>query len=138
MSGFFFFLRFYLFIFREWGREGEREGEKHHVWLPLEQPLLGTRPTTQACALTANQTGNPLVCRPALNPLSHTSQGKTSVSKINTQLFLCLIRFLLLNFQILVVGRWHNVCFNRKGLFSFLKWTVRKDFSMFAWWRIKI
>ena len=26
---FFLFLRFYLFIFRERGREGEREGEKH-------------------------------------------------------------------------------------------------------------
>ena len=25
-----FFIRFYLFIFRERGREGEREGEKHH------------------------------------------------------------------------------------------------------------
>ena len=23
------FKRFYLFIFREWGREGERKGEKH-------------------------------------------------------------------------------------------------------------
>ena len=36
-------------------------------------PLLGTRPATQACALTGNQTRNPLVCRPALNALSHTS-----------------------------------------------------------------
>ena len=35
----------------------------------------GTWPTTQACALTGNQTGDLLVCRPALNPLSHTSQG---------------------------------------------------------------
>ena len=38
-------------------------------------PLLGTWPATQACALTGNQTYNPLVHRPALNPLSHTSQG---------------------------------------------------------------
>ena len=38
-----FFLRFYLFIFRERGREGERKGEKH-VWLPLVHPLLGTLP----------------------------------------------------------------------------------------------
>ena len=36
-------------------------------------PLLGTRPATQACALTGNQTRDPLVCRPALNALSHTS-----------------------------------------------------------------
>ena len=53
--------------------EGEREGEKKfNVWLPLK---LGTWPTTKACTLIGNQTSDPLVCRPALNPLSHTSQG---------------------------------------------------------------
>ena len=30
---------------------------------------------TQACALTRNQTSDPLVHRPVINPLSHTSQG---------------------------------------------------------------
>ena len=45
------------------------------MWLPLTCSLLGTWPATQACALTGNRTGNPLVCRPALNPLSHASQG---------------------------------------------------------------
>ena len=39
------------------------------------RPLLGTWPTTQACALTGNRTSYPLVCSLALNPLSHTSQG---------------------------------------------------------------
>ena len=43
----------YLFIFRERGREGEREGNIN-VWLPLARPLLGTWPATQACALTGN------------------------------------------------------------------------------------
>ena len=43
--------------------------------LPLTPPQLGTWPTTQACALTGNQTSNLLVHRPVLNPLSHTSQG---------------------------------------------------------------
>ena len=38
-------------------------------------PLLGAWPATQACALTGNQTCNPLVCRLVLNPLSHASQG---------------------------------------------------------------
>ena len=39
-------------------------------------PLTGvTWPTTQACVLTGNWTSDPLVCRLALNPLSHTSQG---------------------------------------------------------------
>ena len=45
------------------------------MWLPLSHPLLGTWPTTQMCALTGNQTSDSLVRKPALNPLSHTSQG---------------------------------------------------------------
>ena len=67
----FFFLKI-LFIFRQRGREGEREGNIN-VWLPLTCPLLGTWPATQACALNGNRTCDPLVCRPTLNPLSHTS-----------------------------------------------------------------
>ena len=43
-------------------------------------PLLGTWPTTQACAQTGNRTDEPLVRRPALNPLSHTSQGRILLS----------------------------------------------------------
>ena len=68
------FLRCYLFIFREEkrGREGNI-----NVWLPLGRPLLGTWPVTQACALSGNQTSNPLVCRLPLHPLSYTSQGCT-------------------------------------------------------------
>ena len=66
-----FLKRFYLFILdREEGREKERE---RHI--SVCHPLLGTWPATQACALTGNRTSDPLVCRPALNPLSHTSQG---------------------------------------------------------------
>ena len=68
----YFLKRFYLFIQRR--REGQRE-RNINVWLSFECPLLGTWPTTQACALTGNPTGHPLVHRPALNPLSHTSQG---------------------------------------------------------------
>ena len=45
------------------------------MWLPLVYLALGTWPATQACVLTGNRTDNPLVHRPALNPLSHTSQG---------------------------------------------------------------
>ena len=60
----------YLFLDRGEGRE-----RNINVWLPLEHPLLGTWPATLACALTGNQTGDPLVCGPALNLLSHTSQG---------------------------------------------------------------
>ena len=59
---------------REEGREKER-GKNINVWLPLMYSLLGTWPATPACALTGNQTSDPLVHRPVLNPLSHTSQG---------------------------------------------------------------
>ena len=44
------FLRFYLFL--ETGRETD-------VWLPCVHPHLDIRPTTQACALTGNPTGEP-------------------------------------------------------------------------------
>ena len=46
-----------------------------NVRLPLACPLLGTWPASQACALTGNQTRDPLVSRLGLNPLSHTSLG---------------------------------------------------------------
>ena len=66
-----FFLRFDLFLERGKGEERERN---INVWLPLAHPQLETQPTSQACALTGNWTGNPLVYRVVLNPLSHTSQ----------------------------------------------------------------
>ena len=65
----------YLFLQRRGGKGKERE-RKINVWLPFAHPLLGTWPATQACALTGNRTGNPLVHRPALNPLSYISQGQ--------------------------------------------------------------
>ena len=45
-------------------------------------PLLGTCPATQACAFTGNPTGDLLVHRPALNPLSHPSQGSFLLSNL--------------------------------------------------------
>ena len=66
-------------------------------------PNWGTWTATQACVLTENQTGDPLVCRLVLNSLSHTSQG-------------CPVLFLLLSLdslsvplfiQYLVPGRQH-------------------------------
>ena len=75
---------FYLFLER--GREGERE-RNIHVWLSLECPLLGTWPTTQARALS--QTSDPLVCRPTLNPLRHTSQGCVFIFKCSYKEVVC-------------------------------------------------
>ena len=65
----------FIYLFLE--REKERE-RNINVWLPLTCPLLGTWPTTQACALTGNRTGNTLTHRLALSPLSHTSQSWNS------------------------------------------------------------
>ena len=82
---YFIFNKMYLFLERGEGSDKERE-RNINVWLPLTCPLLGTFPATHACAPTANPTGDPLICRPALNPLSHTSQGKllsfTSVTSL--------------------------------------------------------
>ena len=69
------------------------------VQLSLTWALLGTWPATQACALTRNQTDDPLVCRPMLNPLSHPSQG-------------CL----LFRFHIKVKS--HGICLSLSGLFQ--------------------
>ena len=64
----------YLFLERGQGKEKERK-RNINVWLPLACSLLRTWPATQACALTGNPSGDPLVRRVALNPQSHTSQG---------------------------------------------------------------
>ena len=69
-----FFKGFCLFIFRERGREGEREGEKHQCVVASHTPRNGTWPATQACALTGNRTRDSSGL-PALNPLSYTIQG---------------------------------------------------------------
>ena len=73
----FIYLSIYLFIFRQRRRGGEREGEKRQCVLASHLPILGTWPTTQACALTGNGMGNPLVHRLVLKAMSHTSQGNS-------------------------------------------------------------
>ena len=53
----------FVYLFLEGGEGREKERERNiDVWLPLTWPPLGTWPATQACALTGNQTGKPLVC----------------------------------------------------------------------------
>ena len=60
----------------------EKERERNiSIWLPLTCPLLGTWPATQTCALTGNQTSDPLVRRTVLNPLNHISQGMIAIIK---------------------------------------------------------
>ena len=78
---FFFKKRFYPFIFRERAREWVRGRGTSMCSCLSCAPPLGTWPTTQACALTGNQTGNSLVHRLVLNTLSYTSQGYFSTFK---------------------------------------------------------
>ena len=74
---FLYFLKDFIYLFLDRGERKEKERERNiNVWLPIMHPLLWTWPATQACALTGNQTGGPLVHRQALNPLSHTGLGK--------------------------------------------------------------
>ena len=72
-----------MYLFLEKG-EGREERERNiNVWLPLAWRQLGTWPATQAWALTGNGTGDPVVHRPALSSLSHTSQGSSSCVEYN-------------------------------------------------------
>ena len=74
------FQKIFIYLFLKRGERREKERDRNiNVWLPLTCPLLGTWPTTQACALTGNQTSDPLVHRLTPSPLSHTSQGKTII-----------------------------------------------------------
>ena len=103
---FFFFLRFCSLIFKEGGKDRGREGEKqwcekHRSVASCTLPTRDLSSATRACALTGNQTSNLSVCRPALNPLSHTSQGSSfildvgrfkSMSRLHTKCCLSLDR----------------------------------------------
>ena len=79
--GHFFEEMFYLFIFRERGRKGEGQREKHRCIggtlssCLLHAPNWGSGPATLACAPTVNQTSDLSVCGKTPNPLINTSQG---------------------------------------------------------------
>ena len=76
---FFIFLRFLINLFLEIGEGREKEGEKHQYVVASRMPPTEDLAHNPGMCLTGNQTGNPLVCRPALNPLSHTSQGAVDI-----------------------------------------------------------
>ena len=100
-----FFFLINLFLDRGEGREKERE-RNINVWLPLTCHLLGTWPATQACALTGNGTSHPLVHRPALYAVSHTSQGCRCIFKVyaNSVLYYITYNILLACFKITSLG----------------------------------
>ena len=69
-----FFKRFYLFTFWE-GKGGRKRRDTSVCGCLLHAPYWRPDPQPQACAVSGNQTRNPLVRSPVLNPLGHTSQG---------------------------------------------------------------
>ena len=71
-----FFLRLYFFIFREQEREGEREREKHQCVVASHAPPTGDLACNPGMCPDWDSNHDHLVCSLALNPLSHTSQGK--------------------------------------------------------------
>ena len=68
------FFKDFIYLLLERGKGGRKRNID--VWLPLEYPLLGTWPATQACVLNGNWTNDLLVHRLVSNQLSHTSQGQ--------------------------------------------------------------
>ena len=72
---FFYFCSDFIYLSPD-GEGREKEKERNiTVWLPLVRPPLGSHRQPQACAPTGNRTSDPLVLRPELNPLIHTSWG---------------------------------------------------------------
>ena len=78
----FFILKMWLKIFLKdfiyFFLERRREGEKHQCVVTSCMLLTIDLAHNPGMCPHWNQTGDPLVCRPMLNPLSHTSQSLKS------------------------------------------------------------
>ena len=73
---YYIFKRFYLFIFGKRERERERKGEKHQCVVASRAPPAGDLTCNPGMCPDWELNCDPLVPRPALNPLSYTSQGR--------------------------------------------------------------
>ena len=71
-----FFKRFYLFTFRERGREEEREGRKHQCVVASHVAPTGDLACIPGMCPDWESDWQPFGSQLALNPLSYTSQGK--------------------------------------------------------------
>ena len=65
----------FFFFFTERRREGERQGEKHPSVVVSHPSPTGNLACNLGMCPNWELNCDPLVCRLALNPLSHTSQG---------------------------------------------------------------
>ena len=69
------FFLFYLFIFRERGREGEREGEKDQCVVAFHVPPTGDLACNPGMCPDWELNLRPFGLQPVLSPLSYTSQS---------------------------------------------------------------
>ena len=76
------FKRFYLFIFRERGREGERKGEEYQCVGASRIPPTGDLVCNPGMCPDWELNQLPFGLHPVLNPLSHTSQGQNKILTI--------------------------------------------------------
>ena len=103
-----FFLKILFIYFQRKGKGGRKRGRETSVHGCLSHaPYWVPSPKTQACALTGNRTGNPLIRSLVLSPLSHTSQGCSLILSrfINWSSSLrkgCLISFIYLIIQLFI------------------------------------
>ena len=67
----------FLFVFRERGREGEREGEKHQCVVVSRMPPTGDLARNPGMCPDWESNQQPFGLQPMLNPLNYTSQGPT-------------------------------------------------------------
>ena len=72
-----FFKRFYLFIFRERGKEGEIEGQKYQCVVASPVPLTGDLARKPGMCPDWESNRRPFGSQPMLSPLSYTSQSET-------------------------------------------------------------
>ena len=88
-----FFLRFDLFIFRDRGREGEREGKKYQCMVASHTPSTGDLAHNSDMCPDWEWNWRPFGSQPVLNPLSYTSQGLILFLNVNFFYLPCSICF---------------------------------------------
>ena len=85
-SIFSFFSKYFIYLFLERGREGEREGEKHQCVVVSHVPTTGDLACNPGMCPGWESTCNVLIHRLTLSPLSYTSQGHFFSLKIHIPL----------------------------------------------------
>ena len=83
---------FILFIFRERGQEGEREGEKHQWMVASHVALTGALACNPGMCPDWESNQQPFGSQPVLNPLSYTSQGLLKLYTLKKKSYLLIFR----------------------------------------------